>query len=580
MFYTKDHKTVDMFDQFAFLGEKRRRLLDNSWAKIFREEILHNLPVEKLGRVYHEIMGRPTKELYAMLGIMILQQMEDLTDEDAVQQFAFNIKWHYALNVTNVSDCHSYICTKTLWTMRSILCKLDLYTPLFENVTDALSKAFEVDSTKQRIDSTHIFSNMRHLGRIGLFVKTIKKFLVNLHRHHKELYSELEKEFLDRYMSKKGESAFSMVKPSESAKTLQELGKDLFFLTERFKDNADVAGMSSYQFIVRLLKEQCIVEEDVETHAKKVAVKPNKDVPSDSLQNPSDPDAGYSGHKGKGYQVQVMETYSPDKEKEQLSLITHIAVEPAHKSDAHALLPAIEDTSIRDLKPVEILADSLYGGDENCEQAKELGVEVISPIMGSIKETSLTLNEFTLSHEKEITACPKGIAPIQIKKKTDDVKIAVFSRETCSGCTVLCNCPVKAGKLNHYLRYDNKTLRMAQRRAREKTLEFKERYRFRSGIEATMSALARRTGIKRLRVRGLEAVSLAATLKVTGLNILRATAFKIREKRRQETQRQNEFGLLNTILVFKEQFLLATTNMGRIFPNLYTKNRFAAQFVA
>ena len=576
MFYTKDHKSIDMFDQFAFLGEKRRRLLDNSWAKIFREEILHNLPADKLTGVYHEFFGRPTKEIYAMLGIMILQQMEDFSDEEAVQQFAFNIKWHYALNVTNASDCHSYICPKTLWTMRSILGKQDLYAPLFENVTDALAKAFGVDPAKQRIDSTHIFSNMRHLGRIGLFVKTIKKFLVNLHRHHKGLYSFLDKGFLDRYITKKGESAFSMVKPSESMKTLEEVGKDLFFLTERFRDNEDVSGMSSYQLMVRLLKEQCTVEEDIETHAKKVVVKSNKDVPSDSLQNPSDPDAGYSGHKGKGYQVQVMETYSPDKDKYQLSLITHVAVEPAHKSDAHALIPAIKDASARDLKPAEVLADSLYGGDENCELARELGVKVISPTMGSIKETSLTLNEFTLSPEKEITACPKGLTPIQIKKKTDGARTAVFGKETCSGCAVQSDCPVKPGKRYHYFRYDDKALRLAQRRAREKTPEFKEKYRFRSGAEATMSALARRTGIKRLRVRGLEAVSLAATLKATGLNILRATAFKIREKRRKEAERRNTPSFLDLILAFKEQISLAATNVGRIFPYLYTENRFAA----
>ncbi len=35
----------------------------------------------------------------------------------------------------------------------------------------------------QRYDSKHIYSNMRHLGRIGLFVATIRKFLVNLKRH-------------------------------------------------------------------------------------------------------------------------------------------------------------------------------------------------------------------------------------------------------------------------------------------------------------------------------------------------------------------------------------------------------------
>jgi hypothetical protein len=46
-------------------------------------------------------------------------------------------------------------------------------------------------------------------------------------------------------------------------------------------------------------------------------------------------------------------------------------------------------------------------------------------------------------------------------------------------------------------------------------------------------------------------VSLAATLKATGLNILRAAAFKIRKKRRKEAQRQNNPGLLNLILALK-----------------------------
>ena len=40
-----------------------------------------------------------------------------------------------------------------------------------------------------------------------------------------------------------------------------------------------------------------------------MAVKDPKEISSSSLQNPSDPDAGYDAHKGQGYQVQVMETY-------------------------------------------------------------------------------------------------------------------------------------------------------------------------------------------------------------------------------------------------------------------------------
>ena len=56
-----------------------------------------------------------------------------------------------------------------------------------------------------------------------------------------------------------------------------------------------------------------------------VELKKNKEISSDSLQNPSDPDATYSGHKGQGFQIQVIETFCDDEqEKEQfLNLITH-----------------------------------------------------------------------------------------------------------------------------------------------------------------------------------------------------------------------------------------------------------------
>ena len=57
--------------------------------------------------------------------------------------------------------------------------------------------------------------------------------------------------------------------------------------------------MVTYQLMLRVLKEQCVVTEDTETKTKKVEVKKNNEVLSDSLQNQSDPDASYDAHKGK-----------------------------------------------------------------------------------------------------------------------------------------------------------------------------------------------------------------------------------------------------------------------------------------
>ena len=527
MIHIKDHKTPDMFDPFPFLGPKRKQRIEESWAKVFREHILTTLPVEKIFSKYDPVFGAPTKELYAMIGLMVIQHMHDLTDEEAVDQFAYNLQWHYALNITSTADAAAYVSPKTLWNMRDLLIERNLYQVIFEEVAKKLADVFKVDVAKQRFDSVHIFSNMRHLGRLGLFVKTIKTFLVNLKRHHKDLYESLETAITDRYMTKQGDAVFSMVKPSESINTLATLANDVFTLVERFRGNEPVITMNTYQLLARLLKEQCIVER-VDTHTTQVSVKANKDVPSDSLQNPSDPDAGYDGHKGKGYQVQVAESYGTSEDTDTLNLITSVIVEPAHKSDAHALIPLIEATTELGLKPKEVTVDSLYGSDENCEKAKTMGVEVVSPVMGKLGKDSVPLTEFAMNSENEITFCPEGCAPLKTRSK-DDNHSALFSKKTCRSCSRKNACPTMPGKKGRYLRYDDKAIRLALRRAQEDTPEFRDRYRFRAGIEGTMSQLDRLTGFKNLRVRGLSAVSFAAHLKAAGINIIRAAAFRNRE---------------------------------------------------
>jgi hypothetical protein len=105
MVFTKDRNTRQLFDQWRYLGPKRRKLLDNSWAGLFRENILPDLPVERVAPFFSSDMGRPTKELYAMLGAILFQQTFDLTDEETVSQMAFNLQWHYALDIPEESEC-------------------------------------------------------------------------------------------------------------------------------------------------------------------------------------------------------------------------------------------------------------------------------------------------------------------------------------------------------------------------------------------------------------------------------------------------------------------------------------------
>jgi len=68
MFYTKDHKTIDMFDPFAFLEAKRRTLLHSTWAGLFRDEILPVLPVELLAPLITILWDVPRKNCTRCLG--------------------------------------------------------------------------------------------------------------------------------------------------------------------------------------------------------------------------------------------------------------------------------------------------------------------------------------------------------------------------------------------------------------------------------------------------------------------------------------------------------------------------------
>ena len=446
--------------------------------------------------------------------------------------------------------------------MRSIVVDNALDATLFDHIADILANVFKVDTDNQRIDSVHIKSNMRRLGRIGIFTSSISKFLVNLKRGHKELFETIDEGVIDKYLSEKSLQCFSMVKPSESAKTLKSVSAGLFDLVEQFKDYPEVKAMHSYKLLERVLEEQCNVSDD----GNSVEVKRPKEIPSDSLQNPSDPYATYSGHKGQGYQAQVMETYCKDEgaKEKSLNLITHIQVEPAHESDANALIPAIESSKGRGLAPEELLADTLYGSDENCQKAEKLGVEVVSPAKGTKEKDGIGLSDFEVSEKGDVVSCPRGHVPVRTKTKKTRHTVA-FDSQHCGTCPLQGTCPVKQGKKYHYLRYTDKEMRLARRRSYEQTEEFKDRYRWRSGVEATMSEYDRRTGVKHLRVRGFKAVRFCVTLKTVGVNIFRATAVRKAVNNGRTAYGGVLSALMHAISVVKERFLMAWGQLRKNF---------------
>src|SRR4030042_3755107 len=432
MITVNDHQAEWLLDPWKHLGPKRRKLLEKSWSGVFRQYLLEKLPVNKVARHFDEVMGRPSKELYTALGALILQQFHDLSDPEVSMALAFNEQWHYALDINDESDASKYISERTLRTYRRILIQEGLDRVLFETLTDSLIKAFGVDTSKQRLDSTLIQSNMRKLGRIRIFATTIRKFLKKVKRKCPDLFDTLlAPEFADRYLGRESGGCFSQVKPSEASRTLDELAHDLVHLVELFSSCDTVSSLSEYTLLERVLSEQCrVTGSGTDT---RVEIKPPPDVSPDSLQNPSDPDAGYASHQGQGYQAQIMETYQTEnQDKKKPDLITYVEAEPAYKHDANALQPAIDDVRKRDCCPEELVCDTLYGGDDNVQEAAAKGVEIVAPLAGHVPSGDINLSHFHFDETTHfVTRCPEGNKPEHVCRTRTHRIQARFNKKTC-----------------------------------------------------------------------------------------------------------------------------------------------------
>jgi hypothetical protein len=245
------------------------------------------------------------------------------------------------------------------------------------------------------------------------------------------------------------------------------------------------------------------------------------------VQNPSDLDATYDGHKGSGYQIQLTETRVPSND---VQPITAALPQTACEPDADAVVPMLDQLEQAGRLPEEMVADTLYTSDENVQAAETRGVDLIGPVPGRTPQSdpeALSVDDFAWDERTGlIDACPAGHAPMSCSR---DAATATTRFEmpasACSECPFRKRCPIQGTNDGRFtLGVTDKERRLAGRRAEEATKVFPERYAARSGIESTNSGLKNRLGLGELRVRGRGSVFRVLLHKVAGWNLLRAAA--------------------------------------------------------
>ena len=543
MFRTKDSQR-SLFETHNLVPAAKQRRLQASWAETFRTRALPLIDETQFAPLYCDDNGRPNQPVQTVFGVLLLKEMFALTDAEALEQLEFSLLWQHALELTPEE---AHLAQKTLHNFRARLLAHDRGRAAFEATTDRILRTLGTKVTRQRLDSTHVISHIAVLTRLGLFCETIRHVLKRLAAQHPRVFRRVPERVRRRYLKKDGSATAYQDAPSGTGKRrLSVCARDLYRLYQQMAGTA-AADLPSYALLQRLLDEQCEVtpkkrrpsrdDDDAGEGGVPVALKAPEAVSSASLQSPYDAEATYNTRKGKGYEVQVAETCveaddpAGDEGTDTVNMITHVEVTEACASDEQATMPVLKALDKRGQRPQELVADTAYGSGDNAVAAERLGTELVSPVKGppvDVEERPATVTkaDFRVDARLEDPAiCPAGhFATRQTpwEHKPHHV-VLTFERRSCESCALFGVCPARPNPDGdgYVVTVDLKAANLKRRRRDMARGAFRQRYRIRAGIEATISELKRKHGLGALRVRGRGRVELAVYLKALACNVKR-----------------------------------------------------------
>jgi Transposase DDE domain/Transposase domain (DUF772) len=282
--------------------------------------------------------------------------------------------------------------------------------------------------------------------------------------------------------------------------------------------------------------------------AEVVQPKDKKQLASDRVQNPHEPEATYAV-KGRGdakkehvgYKVQVAETVSeatlaPGEPTRNfvVGMVTH----PAYESDETGAAKMEAEQAAMGLgKPPVQYVDGAYVSAQELARAAAEGRELIGPAppVPDNNEGRFTTEKFQINVEERVAICPAGKLNTQcsrlVEKQGGRVSFRFEWSTHCADCPLRQQCV--APKQRHRMIVVGEHHSVLQtRRQEQQTAAFKQRMKHRNGIEGTQSELVRGHGLRHARYRGLVKVRLQNYFIGAACNVkrwIRREAWKIQQ---------------------------------------------------
>ena len=285
MFKVNDKNQVNLFSPMSNWNNFQNRRINKTWAKTFNEEIFPNIVEENFEILYsNDKASRPNTPVNVILGLLIIKELENLTDEEAMDALMFDTRVQYALNT--IDNFKQEGSENTLNHFRRRLndyyvkTGIDLLDDEIKSLNEKLIKISKINSNLRRIDSMMISSSCKNLNRIELVYEVNK----NIVKKMKELGFKIKgfKKYIEE--SKKSDILYK-TKSSEENNKLSNLLHDSVKIYNRIKNDTRINETIEFKNLERLLNDQY-------NFADKKP-KDNKEIKPTSMQTPYDGEATY-----------------------------------------------------------------------------------------------------------------------------------------------------------------------------------------------------------------------------------------------------------------------------------------------
>ena len=491
--------------------------LQQSWAGVFRKQILPNINEDSYSVLYSDKASRPNTPVNYLVGLLIIKSIQGLSDEELLDAALYNEMVQYALGTLDYVD--QPISKNMISNFRVRLYEyskktgIDLFENTMREINEELISLSKIDKSLNRIDSLMISSSCKRMARTELIYTVNERFIKLLNKLNKNIDEEF-KAYLEEDNSTE---VLYRTKEAEIGGKLTLLLNHSIKLYNDNKDDADINCTEEFNQLKRLIDDQYD-----STNSKP---KDGKDIKPTSLQTPYDAKATYRyKYQGNvGYVGNVVETVDQEKE---LSLITYWSVAPNIKSDTEFMEEIIDAKEGEDV--VTEITDAAYISAELIEKAGAKNIILHPTDLTGKKDTKETnLSKFEIDENNNITKCPNEIVPTATNYNNEKNKItAEFDKHDCATCSQRDKCPIVELKRKNKLSTTIGQIKYAQLKENRNLDEYKEISKLRSAIEGIPSILRRKYRIDERPTKGVSYLKMVFSTSILSINIKRIAKYE------------------------------------------------------